>query len=743
MKNETTKACSSRLILGTAHALAAMLVCASQATARDGAARQTKNGSPSIRAPHFEIDHVYFDEPGDGLVWALGRSYKASFSPAGSTFIPFLGSCAPRNYPVTFRLASVTVGDRAIAFDPNAFAVRDGARVTFDRGSLVELYTASLDSLEQEFAFTSSPGDGDLVLRLDVTSSLAAAESADGLRWANELGAVSYSRAVVVDADGQRTPVSTQRRDGAIEIRVPASVVLHAAYPIVVDPVIDTFTVDNSASDDLNPDIAYDATWNRYQVTWERVFSATDHDCYSQLQDAHGVTLPGSTLPVDMTTDSWARPRTANNRVVARFLIAAEVDMVGFNRIQIRGRSRYAGGNDIGQQFTISPWVAVDQIHVSVGGDPGTIPPTYFLVAFERVLAPGADSEIWARLVSTTDDLPGPVLLLDDDSSGTLDEYPSVSRSCGNPPKLAQAWTVVWSRKSAAGDHDIRGTQITSDGGVRYGSFPIDSSSFDDTLPGVSSIVDGPVADRNYVVVYQRLIGPDSDIQGTLMNGMSVVNTTDLSSLNAFAARNQIEPSVDSDGAFFAVAHAEKSPGADYDVYVSTYSARPSSISELEAHQVLASTPDPEHAPRIAARHSGGAVDSCYGAVWSDESAPNNRDVQGGVYCSGLATSYCFPGTGAVIGCPCANMGSPGRGCDNSASTGGALLTASGASSITSDTLQFVQSGELNASLSIVLQGSQSLPNGTPFGDGVRCAGGALLRLYSHNASAGTVQAPT
>jgi hypothetical protein len=616
--------------------------------------------------------------------------------------------------------------------------------VTFDRGSLVEIYATSLESLEQEFAFTSSPGAGDLVLRLEVDSSLPAAESADGLRWANELGAVSYSRAVVVDAAGERTPVSTQQRDGAIEIRVPASVVEHAAYPIVVDPVIGTFTVDNSASDDLNPDIAYDVTWDRYEVTWERVFSATDHDCYSQLQDANGATIPGSTLPIDMTTDSWARPRTANNRIAARFLIAAEVHTVLHGEMVIRGRSQYAGGGGLGEQFTISPAATGDMIHVSVGGDPGTVAPTFFLVVFERVITPGVDSLILAHRVSASDVISGAMLGLDDDGTGTLDEYPSVSRSNGSPPTSGQCWTVVWSRAVAPGQHKIMGAQVSQDGyHRRYSAFPIDTSVSGDPMPSVSSIVDGTDYDRNYLVVYQRSIGPDDDIQGTLLRGTNVLGTTDLSTLNAFAARDQIEPSVDSDGGLFAVAHSEQIAGLDYDSFVSTYSAQTSGIVEIEGHQALASTADPEHAPRIIARHSGGASGSCYGAVWSDASAPSNHDVQGGLYCSELTMSYCFPGTSGVLACPCGNAGGPGRGCDNSASTGGALLAASGVSSIAADTLQLVQSGELSTSFSIVLQGSQSLTNGRLFGDGVRCTGGVLKRLYSHAASGGAVQAPT
>ena len=107
--------------------------------------------------------------------------------------------------------------------------------------------------------------------------------------------------------------------------------------------------------------------------------------------------------------------------------------------------------------------------------------------------------------------------------------------------------------------------------------------------------------------------------------------------------------------------------------------------------------------------------------------------------CVGAAVPYCF-GDGSSAPCPCGNSGLPGHGCDNSIASGGALLSASG--TIAPDALVLTQSGELASSTSVFLQGSSSLASPAPFGDGLRCAGGALLRLYVRPASAGTVSAP-
>ncbi len=106
-------------------------------------------------------------------------------------------------------------------------------------------------------------------------------------------------------------------------------------------------------------------------------------------------------------------------------------------------------------------------------------------------------------------------------------------------------------------------------------------------------------------------------------------------------------------------------------------------------------------------------------------------------------TSFCFPGVSGVASCPCANPpGVVGLGCNNSASTGGALLSAAGATYLTADTLVFTTNGQLATATSIVLQGSVQIPAGAVFGQGVRCVGGALKRLYVKTASGGSITAP-
>ena len=118
---------------------------------------------------------------------------------------------------------------------------------------------------------------------------------------------------------------------------------------------------------------------------------------------------------------------------------------------------------------------------------------------------------------------------------------------------------------------------------------------------------------------------------------------------------------------------------------------------------------------------------------WNDQPLSGNNVVQGfyvefgdvtipGIFCEGTAAN--------PTGCPCGNLGNDGEGCANGSGVGGKLRSTGSAS---------VGAGDL------VLQGSQLIPNqpalyfqgnnavnngdGVLFGDGIRCAGGGVIRL--------------
>lgn len=129
--------------------------------------------------------------------------------------------------------------------------------------------------------------------------------------------------------------------------------------------------------------------------------------------------------------------------------------------------------------------------------------------------------------------------------------------------------------------------------------------------------------------------------------------------------------------------------------------------------------------------------------LWKSGSPPSitaNGDVPGGGVPAAIE-SFCH-GDGSIGACPCANNGTIGRGCQNSASTGGALLSAAGNPSLSADTLVLTSIGERPTSISLFLQGDLEIAP-VFFGDGLRCTGGNLKRLYTKLAAGGSATAPT
>ena len=105
-------------------------------------------------------------------------------------------------------------------------------------------------------------------------------------------------------------------------------------------------------------------------------------------------------------------------------------------------------------------------------------------------------------------------------------------------------------------------------------------------------------------------------------------------------------------------------------------------------------------------------------------------------------TASCF-GDGSGAPCPCGNLGLPGHGCASSSTTDGARLDAGGEASLGSDQLVLGCASVPPLVTSVVLGGSQSIAP-VAFGDGLRCAGGALKRLYvlQTTSGVGTLVAP-
>jgi glucose/arabinose dehydrogenase len=97
--------------------------------------------------------------------------------------------------------------------------------------------------------------------------------------------------------------------------------------------------------------------------------------------------------------------------------------------------------------------------------------------------------------------------------------------------------------------------------------------------------------------------------------------------------------------------------------------------------------------------------------------------------CDPSATPYCF-GDGSGSPCPCGNVGTVGNGCPNSLNPNGATLVVLGTPDLSNDSV-ILQGRGMPDAATLYFQGTTQVNGGAgfPFGDGLRCAGGSMVRL--------------
>jgi len=270
-------------------------------------------------------------------------------------------------------------------------------------------------------------------------------------------------------------------------------------------------------------------------------------------------------------------------------------------------------------------------------------------------------------------------------------------------------------------------------------------------VPGNSDSITPAISGDGRYVAFEsfasNLVGGDTNQTGDIfvrdrLNGSTRRVSLDTSGVEAWAECSH--PSITADGRYVAFETLSNIFSGDLsrvDVYVyDRLSSTPERIS-LDS----AGAPGDQDCNHAAISADGRCVafqSRSTNLVGGDTNAASDIFVRERTYVLAFA-SLCHPGTDGWIACPCSNPpASVGRGCDNSAGTGGAVLSASGIAYLSQDTLVFTTSGERPTATSIVLQGTSTPSGGIVYGQGVRCVAGTLKRLYTKSASGGSITAP-
>ncbi len=736
---------------------AVLLLALPVATAQDHA-QPTRSPEPDRFPPPFQsepamsftpheiaaapFERLVFDQPGDGRLWVRGGAYKASFDERGASVIPYFGSSAPQNFPLDFRVSSCSRGGEPFVLQEHGVA-RVGDTVRIDRGAFVEEYELALDSLEQRFVFHELPGDGELVLRIDLATELAARDNGASLSFENEYGRIDYSEAFAFDADGRKLALDSRLVDGALELRVPSDFAASARLPLVIDPFVTFFTVSTSSpSDDFLCDVAYDASSARWGVSFVRVFSASDYDVYVRLVSASG--LLESLITVDFTSVTWTTPAIANNNSTNRFLVVAAAVPSG-QPSAIRGRLVDPVAADVGgAQFFVSPQDGAYRNLPDVGGDPYLGVSNYCVVWQRSVSASAVSIE---SITVSRDGVPAASLVTLDGPT-TWNERPRISNGFGvDSGDGTAAWAVVWSRRYNPSDYDIYGARLTWSGSVLNAAFPIETSTWDERNASVSTVSDpiGSGVQRPFVVVYERNYG-DRDLLARVCRGASVGAAINL--VGGFPQsswyREQLNPSIDCDGEQFFLGFDERDSGGQPDVWTCIYYVNGTSLYPCELRRNFAGSPSIEGECKVYAQAASAGAKKRYFGTWVYLSANNGYDVQGGLWngCSGgLVESFCA-GDGTGPACPCSNNGAAGRGCRNSGNSNGALLSGLGDASVGADTFKLHVVAMPLSSSCLFFQGTTA-GAAVPFGDGLRCVNGLTLRFPLTQVSTGAATYPS
>lgn len=548
---------------------------------------------------------VKFDRPaGEGPLWALGASWKASFDERGATFVPFFGSEAPRNFPLAISLATATLDGAPLPLR-TARPEQRGMAVTYDRGALTEVIETRLAAIEQSFVFAALPHRGTLRVEVRIATELQPRADADGLTFVNDFGSVRYHKAVAVDAAGRRQDLRIDWRAGVASIEIPAAFVAAAELPLVLDPVVQTNTAVFAAGSAVQSaqDVATLPGDGRTCVVLQRRFSSNDMDMFAALLDANLAVVP-PILTIDFTGTSWAAPAVAGSAFAHGFLVVASRGTGAANTIG--GRLVGASGS-VGPVLDIAapPIGSTSSLKVpDVGADPYFSINSYFTVVWESSDSI-SESDIWYRQLTQTG-APRTAAAIRLTQAPGREWFPSISKSCGRVGAFPTQWNVAWMADGAGGS-DIYGAQIAWSGGIARGPYPIDTSTNDDSLPDASSWADIDGA-RVGLVAYQRGPSGASDIVCAAVDTFgSVLARTNLSALVFGGARrtlDQSEAEVDSDGVRFVVTYGEST--TDVRAAVVTYQPLIAGFRVDDDQLVVAATPSREREGYVAADFSGG-----------------------------------------------------------------------------------------------------------------------------------------
>ncbi|MCA8973489.1 MAG: hypothetical protein KDC98_02150, partial [Planctomycetes bacterium] len=480
-------------------------------------------------------NRILSDRVGDS-VWVGAPDWKAEFTAAGATFVPFFGSDAPHNMPASFQLSGLRIAGADQPIEAVAPSLGDHL-VTIERGSVREQYVLGMNGIEQQFLFETLPARGAIELAIGMTGDYAVGRTGAGHRLNCALGSFDYGAAIAIDGSGRRATLTTDWDGSAFRITVPQAFVAQATLPLLIDPLVGNVVSNRvRTSEVVSIDLAYDHALQRYFSVYEHRFSATDGDVYLIEMDSQMVNQVEMTI--DFTTTDWADVHIADNAATGKLLTVAAVSSNG--QRWIGGRTYDAAAASLGLQFDVyrTSYAAHSP---DVGGERGTIAGGRFPVVFTREWS-ATDHDVLVQMVDLNSRVTSSVVIA---NSGGMEHSPAISR-CAGIADAQQYWMIAF-RRERLGVNETIAAKFTGAAAPamaaiaaadsRTGPVPLDVSS-----PRL------PMLGRDCAIVDQRIANLATAVHASLVSPNLVVTATQ-------TVGNRITaPLIETDGYRFGIA---------------------------------------------------------------------------------------------------------------------------------------------------------------------------------------------
>tara|TARA_R110002072_G_scaffold303063_1_gene492429 strand:- start:4898 stop:7162 length:2265 start_codon:yes stop_codon:yes gene_type:complete len=431
-----------------------------------------------------------------------GKHFQAYFSRQGLMFHPILGMAAPTLQHVALTPQSIARGAASVAVGSEVMPCFRGLQVQYHHvDSMTERYDVHPHGIELSWRFDERPpGDGDLAVHYAVDTTLAdVQQTADGgvELWLPGVGGVSLGGVTGIDANGTRVAGTLRYAQGELELSLPAAFVDSAVYPVVLDPLIGTvFNVMLTTQIDGDPDVAYDATNDRYLVVFMRALAANTVVPRGQMITSAGV---GINNTIFFTAQGVCdRVRVANLASHDRFGVVWCSNQFGLGSLMFQACDPVA--SNLSHLAVLASTTAVTPYkHADIGGvgDEAMQIGRGFMVVYEDDI----QNAIRARRVyfDAGDNLVAPTafnVYSDQGGIGSTYREPEISRTSGDTDKF-----LVAVRRNSGVGPSVRTAVAVLDAAL---SVVGSKSSFGGLVNGSVSQPDVDGVNGHWVVAWQQ-----------------------------------------------------------------------------------------------------------------------------------------------------------------------------------------------------------------------------------------------